>query len=90
MESADNAFYADHDINFIVNKYSEWDSTDGEDSTSILMAEAQSETGWNSNQQGMDMMAIFTNQATDVRGRAEGINTYGGDAWIMKHQISFN
>lgn len=88
IESADDAFYSDHDINFVVSKYSSWDSTDGEDDTNLLMAEAQSEMGWNSNQQGCDMMAIFTNQNTDHWGRAE-LRTYkGGDAWIMKHQAS--
>ncbi len=87
VETADNAFYSDHNINFVVNKYSEWDSNDNVHDSSLL-DEAQSETGWNSNHQGMDMMAIFTNQATDHRGWGEGINLNGGDAWIMKHQIS--
>ncbi|MDW7731508.1 MAG: zinc-dependent metalloprotease [Methanolobus sp.] len=86
IEAADNAFYSDHDINFIVGKYSEWDSNDNEDGTSALIDEAESESGWLSNQQGNDMLAIFTNQATDTRGRAEPL----GDAWIMKHQISFS
>lgn len=83
IESADDAFYSDHDINFVVGKYSEWDSNDNTHDSSLL-DEAQSETGWNTNQQGMDMMAIFTNQNTDKRGWSE----YGGDAWIMKHQVS--
>lgn len=85
IEGADDAFYSDHDINFIVQKYSEWDSSYTTD-TLELMAEAQSEMGWDSNQQGCDMMAIFTNQYIDHWGRAESINYYGGDAWIMKHQ----
>src|SRR5690606_11420432 len=55
---------------------------------SFLLSEAQSETGWNSNQQGMDMLAIFTDQGMDNRGRSELMNYNGGDAWIMKHQIS--
>lgn len=88
IESADNAFYADHDINFIVNKYSEWDSDDNEDSSSKLMDEAEDEMGWSSNQQGCDMMAIFTNQGMDHWGLGETGSS--ADAWIMKHQISFS
>lgn len=83
IESADNAFYSNHDINFVVGKYSEWDSND-DVHDSRLLYEAQSETGWNTNQQGMDMMAIFTNRQTDHRGWGEK----PGDAWIMKHQIT--
>ncbi|NLA43520.1 hypothetical protein GX865_05240, partial [Candidatus Saccharibacteria bacterium] len=88
IENADNAFYNDHNINFVVGKYSTWDSDDSTDNSSLLLAEAQSETGWNSNHQGMDMLAIFTNQAMDHRGRSESMNYNGGDAWIMKHQIT--
>ena len=88
IEGADDAFYSDHSINFVVGKYSTWDSTDSTDSSSVLLSEAQSETGWNSNQQGMDMLAIFTDQGMDNRGRSESMNYNGGDAWIMKHQIS--
>jgi len=83
IESADNAFYSDHEINFVVGKYSEWDSDDSVHDGRLL-DEAQEETGWNNNQQGMDMMAVFTNQQTDHRGWSEPL----GDAWIMKHQIS--
>lgn len=83
VETADNAFYSDHNINFVVSKYTEWDSNDNVHD-SRLLSEAQSEAGWNTNHQGMDMMAIFTNQKTDNRGWSE----IGGDAWIMKHQIS--
>ncbi len=83
IESADNAFFSDHDINFIVGKYSEWDSNDNVHD-SRLLGEVQEETGWNSNQQGNDMLAAFTNQPTDSRGWSE----LGGDAWIMKHQIT--
>jgi hypothetical protein len=88
IEGADDAFYNDHNINFVVGKYSTWDSTDSEDSSSALLAEAQSESGWNSNHQGMDMLAIFTDQSMDKRGRSESMNHNGGDAWIMKHQIT--
>ncbi|AKB23853.1 hypothetical protein MSMTP_0384 [Methanosarcina sp. MTP4] len=88
IENADDAFYSDHSINFVVGKYSTWDSTDSTDNSSVLLAEAQSETGWNSNQQGMDMLAIFTDQSMDHRGRSESMNYNGGDAWIMKHQIT--
>jgi len=35
---------------------------------SRLLNEAQEETGWNNNKQGMDMMTVFTNQQTDHRG----------------------
>ncbi|MDY0388399.1 MAG: M12 family metallo-peptidase [Methanolobus sp.] len=84
IESADNAFYSDHNINFIVKKYSEWDSTDSEDSSKALLAEAQNEMGWNSDQQGCDMMAIFTNQNMDHWGMSEIL----GDAWIMKKQAT--
>lgn len=84
IEGADDAFYNDHSINFVVGKYSTWDSTDSEDSSSALLAEAQSESGWNSNHQGMDMLAIFTDQSMDKRGKSEHL----GDAWIMKHQIT--
>ena len=85
IESADNAFYSDHEINFVVGKYSEWDSDDSVHDGRLL-GEAQDETDWNNNQQGMDMMAVFTNQQTDHRGWSEML----GDAWIMKHQISSN
>jgi len=88
IEGADDAFYNDHNINFVVGKYSTWDSTDSEDSSSALLAEAQSESGWNSNHQGMDMLAIFTDQSMDKRGLSESMNYNGGDAWIMKHQIT--
>jgi hypothetical protein len=44
----------------MILKYSTWDSDDSTDNSTLLLAEAQSETGWNSNQQGMDMLAIFT------------------------------
>jgi len=83
IESADNAFFRDHDISFVVGKYSEWDSNDNIHD-SRLLAEVQEETGWNDNHQGMDMLAAFTNQPTDHRGWAELV----GDAWIMKHQIT--
>ena len=85
IESADNAFIRDHNINFNVGKYSEWDSDDTVHDSSLL-DEAQSESGWNTDKQGMNMLAIFTNQQTDSRGWAESL----GDAWIMKHQISAN
>ncbi|KKG18120.1 hypothetical protein EO98_14390 [Methanosarcina sp. 2.H.T.1A.6] len=84
IEGADDAFYIDHNINFVVGKYSTWDSTDSEDNTSLLLDEAELESGWTSNQQGMDMLAVFTNQDTDHRGVSER----PGDAWLMKHQIS--
>lgn len=84
IEGADDAFNNDHSINFVVGKYSTWDSTDSEDNCSLLLREAQSESGWNSNHQGMDMLAIFTDQSMDKRGRSEHL----GDAWIMKHQIT--
>jgi hypothetical protein len=88
IENADNAFYSNHSIDFVVGKYSTWGSYDSTDNSSILLSEAQSETGWNSNHQGMDMLAIFTNQNMDHRGRSESMNYNGGDAWIMKHQIT--
>ena len=50
---------------------------------SFLLSEAQSETGWNSNQQGMDMLAIFTDQGMDNRGRSELMNYYGDDLAII-------
>lgn len=84
IECADDAFYSDHNINFVVGKNSTWDSNDSQTSSSLLLAEAQSESGWNSNHQGMDMLAIFTDQSMDNRGRSEML----GDAWIMKHQIT--
>jgi len=84
IESADDGFYSDHDLNFVVGKYSTWDSTDSTDNSTLLLAEAQSESGWNSNHQSMDMLAIFTDQSLDHMGRSENL----GDAWIMKHQIS--
>jgi len=87
IEAADESFGRDHNINFVVGKYSTWDSNDNVHDSSLL-DEAQSETGWNSDQDGMDMLAVFTNQATDKRGWAESINDDGGDAWIMKHQTS--
>jgi len=83
IESADNAFYRDHNINFVVGLYSEWDSDDNVHDYRLLH-EAQAETGWNWNKRGMDMMAIFTNQPMDHRGYSELL----GDAWIMKHQIT--
>ena len=85
IEAADNAFIRDYNINFEVGKYSEWDSNDDVHDSGLL-DEAQAETGWNTDKQGMDMMAIFTNQETDHRGWSEML----GDAWIMKHQISAN
>lgn len=88
IEGADDAFDNDHSINFVVGKYSTWDSTDSENSSSALLAEAQNESGWNSNHQGMDMLAIFTDQSMDKRGRSEAMDHNGGDAWIMKHQIT--
>jgi hypothetical protein len=45
------------------------------DNSTLLLAEAQSETGWNSNQQGMDMLVIFTNQIMDNRGRSESMKS---------------
>ncbi len=83
IETADNAFFNDHNINFIVGKYSTWDSDDSVHDSSLL-DEAQVETGWNTNHQGMDMLAVFTDQSTDSRGWGER----PGDAWIMKHQIT--
>ncbi|AKB83750.1 hypothetical protein MSBR3_3172 [Methanosarcina barkeri 3] len=84
IENADNAFYSDHDIDFVVGKYSTWDSTDSEDNCSELLDEAELESGWLSNKQGMDMLAVFTDQGTDHRGVSEN----GGDAWLMDHQIT--
>ena len=49
-----------------------------------LLDEAEDEMGWNNNQQGMDMIAVFINQQTDNQGWGEFL----GDVWIMKHQIS--
>ena len=89
IESADNAFIRDHNINFEVGKYSEWDSDDAVHNWTLL-DEAQEESGWNTNKQGMNMMAIFTNQETDNRGWSESLDDDGGDAWLMKHQISAN
>ena len=70
IETADNAFFNDHNMNFIVGKYSTWDSDDSVHDEGLLN-EAQAETGWNSNQQGMDVLAIFTDQSTDHRGWGE-------------------
>ncbi len=86
IEAADEAFGNDHDINFIVNKYSTWESNDNEDSSQTLQDDAESDMGWWSDKQGCDMMAIFTNQGMDHRGMSEFL----GDAWIMKHQGVFN
>lgn len=83
IENADDAFFNDHNINFVVGKYSEWDSTDSENNCSKLLDEAELESGWLSNKQGMDMLAVFTYQATDHRGVSEN----GGDAWLMKHHL---
>lgn len=83
IEGADNAFYNDHNINFVVGKYSTWDSDDNVHDDGLL-DEAEDEMGWNTNQQGMDMLAVFTDQSTDHRGWGE----CPGDAWIMKHQIT--
>jgi len=84
IEAADNAFYADHDINFIPLVYEEWESDDNEDSASQLMDDAESYTNWLNDKQGCDMMAIFTNQDMDYVGLGEsGSNA---DAWIFKHQ----
>jgi hypothetical protein len=90
IETADNKFYTEHNINFIIDKYTSWDSTDSEDSSSDLLKEAQREMDWDVDHDGCDMMAIFTNQAMDHRGLSESINYNGGDAWIMKHQISYD
>jgi hypothetical protein len=86
IESADNAFFRDHNINFVVGKYSEWDSNDNTRDPYKLLKEAQEETGWNFNHQGMDMLAVFTNQPLDWSGASE----IGGDAWIIKHQYDIN
>ncbi len=84
IEAADNAFYADHDINFIPYVYDEWDSDDSETDGSELMDEAEAYINWPSNKQGCDMLAIFTGQAMDSGGKGEtGSNA---DAWILKHQ----
>ncbi|WP_440948439.1 zinc-dependent metalloprotease [Methanosarcina sp. T3] len=84
IENADNAFYSDHNIDFVIGKYSTWDSDDSTSNCTLLLQEVQSETGWNSDHQGMDMLAVFSNQGMDNRGMSER----RGDAWIMKHQIT--
>lgn len=84
IENADNAFYNDHNIDFVVGKYSIWDSNDNTDDVVLLLNEAKSETGWNSNHQGMDMLAVFSDQGLSNRGYSE----YLTGAWIMQHQIT--
>lgn len=82
IESSDDAFNRDHSINFQVAKYSEWSSPDDLYYSWDLMNSAQAHYGFDTDNQGYDMMAIFTNQETSDRGCAESL----GDAWIAKTQ----
>lgn len=41
IENADNAFYNDHNIDFVVGKYSIWDSNDNTDDVVLLLNEAK-------------------------------------------------
>lgn len=86
IEGADDAFYSDHNINFVVGRYSTWDSDDSVHDDGLL-DEAQAETGWNTNNQSVDMLAIFTDQSTDHRGWS--IST-DWDWHLAQHEASHN
>lgn len=65
ISSQNQAFWMDN-FNIIQNKkftYSTWNSPNGVTSAESLMTNARTVTGWNSNQQGADVMTILTRQS---------------------------
>ena len=87
LEGGDDSFIKYHDIDMVVNYYYEtWDSNDTANFGELL-DEAQTETGWDSDDRhSCTMIAIFTDQTDgNIAGKAE----VPGNAWAMRSQGNY-
>jgi hypothetical protein len=91
IEKADDAFYRDLDINFVVTGYAEWNSRKDEKDGRKLLEDAQSELKWTSGSKEHDILVVYTGQKID--GYAGWAEHYSGspkaDAVIVQHQFDF-
>lgn len=89
LERADDAFYRDFGINFMVTGFKEWESPDEENDGATLLIEAQSDLGWKPEKGKQDILLVFTGQ--DIRDYAGMAEHYSGsrdaDAVILQHQF---
>lgn len=88
IERADDAFYRDFGINFVVTGYIEWHSSDREKDGRKLLEAVQSEIEWTGEH---DVLIAFTGQK--IRGFAGWAEHYTGsheaDALLLMHQFDF-
>lgn len=89
LERADDAFYRDFGINFIVTGFMEWESNDEENDGVKLLMEAQSDLGWRPERGKYDILLVLTGQ--DIQNYAGWAEHYSGsrdaDTVILQHQF---